>query len=669
MASVGLDMWNEFYDCTMNPGTHGVQYHLDLLKALLIHLKLAEKPFKLAIDAARCNNFDDAVLIFNDTNVMWLFQCKHGILKKPISHRELFETKGHDFDLRKYLVSYFRIKQEFPGHSKFFFFTNRTLNESNLAPWVRIEKRDVDEMMNLGGSHVGLVPVEENMPRMMDVFNEDFNNLQKGLIELFDSPSLDIPERLGRIKAPLAGILEITDDGSVKFVDEDYFVCSKLYGWLKSHFSAQGKDIQHVNRKLGTQQEHMQKLINGDKRQSIRVYIQEDEVRNFFKELTFCIDQPENLMLVCEERMKQSCRFSTVQIGFIIRELEKKFDDWKNEPLNQKKKKRYLTSTYVTRCWKEIIRNIHMPMNCILTDIKKLGAKVIEAIENDHMVGCEFKCITIAKKIRDEVYEGSILWENNESLLHRAAEIGHDDMIVTLLDSHHFDVDDKCIGIPGFNSYTALHFAAYHDHVTTMKLLLEHGAQINAHTSNKWVALHICADRGQPEAIQLLIQNKADVNARNDQNNTPLHLVAQRALTGNEQVQLLKLFVDNGADLKARNENGRIPLHIAVQKGNNEFVEASLSIDKTLVSIVDKSGYTPLHIAVHHGRKRCAKVLLDLGADANARSNKGRTPLGLAKRNEHAECEQLLIDHGATTHCSKAADDDRFAIQFDLPYG
>ena len=48
---------------------------------------------------------------------------------------------------------------------------------------------------------------------------------------------------------------------------------------------------------------------------------------------------------------------------------------------------------------------------------------------------------------------------------------------------------------------------------------------------------------------------------------------------------------------------------------------------------------TPLHAAAQHGREETVRILLDCGADANARADSGQTPLHLSAK--------VLVDAGA----------------------
>ena len=56
---------------------------------------------------------------------------------------------------------------------------------------------------------------------------------------------------------------------------------------------------------------------------------------------------------------------------------------------------------------------------------------------------------------------------------------------------------------------------------------------------------------------------------------------------------------------------------------------------------------TPLHLAVAQGSAEMVSLLLDQGADIDARSDEGRTPLHLAVAQGSAEMVSLLLDRGA----------------------
>jgi ankyrin repeat protein len=56
---------------------------------------------------------------------------------------------------------------------------------------------------------------------------------------------------------------------------------------------------------------------------------------------------------------------------------------------------------------------------------------------------------------------------------------------------------------------------------------------------------------------------------------------------------------------------------------------------------------TPLHVAAWNGHHATIQQLLDYGADIEAKDGSGRTPLQLAVWNRHKDIVQLLVDRGA----------------------
>ena len=94
--------------------------------------------------------------------------------------------------------------------------------------------------------------------------------------------------------------------------------------------------------------------------------------------------------------------------------------------------------------------------------------------------------------------------------------------------------------------------------VETVRLLVDHGADVNALDCSHSTPLHLASLQGVLDAVQILIKHGADVNARNETNLTPLH---GASLLGD--VQIVQLLIDHGADVTAKDWNDQMPLHFA----------------------------------------------------------------------------------------------------------
>lgn len=95
------------------------------------------------------------------------------------------------------------------------------------------------------------------------------------------------------------------------------------------------------------------------------------------------------------------------------------------------------------------------------------------------------------------------------------------------------------------------------------------------------------------------------------------------------------------------------PIHDAARKGDAKKIKALLQADPKLVADRDKNGDTPLHVACRHGQLAAVQVLIDAGADVNARNNYGAfTPGDLSavfSSSNHQDPVSLLTVHGVDT--------------------
>jgi len=131
-------------------------------------------------------------------------------------------------------------------------------------------------------------------------------------------------------------------------------------------------------------------------------------------------------------------------------------------------------------------------------------------------------------------------------------------------------------------------------------------------------------------------------------------------------------------------------VHAAAKTGDTDEVAALLSMDNRLTRTFDADGWSPLHLAAHYGhadlvalllhnnaevdlrstnamantalhaamagrQTRVAKILLDAGAQVNAKQHGGWTALHAAAANGDGAAVELLLAHGATANSANDA--------------
>ena len=187
---------------------------------------------------------------------------------------------------------------------------------------------------------------------------------------------------------------------------------------------------------------------------------------------------------------------------------------------------------------------------------------------------------------------------------------------------------------------TALHIAASKDNVGMIDILLAGGADVGVLTDAAETCLHWAVAGDAVQTTRRLLAQKMDPSQKNDIGQTPLHLSA-------ENLEISSLLLGAGSDPRVQTtEGGYTPAHLAAMNGSKNVLELLLNNGADMEAR-GTNGPTPLHLAAQEGHQDCCDLLLSRGADREARDGWSQTPLWLAAGKGKTEAVELLLQHGA----------------------
>lgn len=124
---------------------------------------------------------------------------------------------------------------------------------------------------------------------------------------------------------------------------------------------------------------------------------------------------------------------------------------------------------------------------------------------------------------------------------------------------------------------TPLYKASLDGHASTVKSLLNAGAQIDSEDSDGYTALFAAIFEGQVEVVRILIKERADVNKRDNDGFTPIHHAANSGDVRAVDVEIGKLLINAGAKVNVASKKGIRPLHFATLGKNLELCNLLIS--------------------------------------------------------------------------------------------
>jgi ankyrin repeat protein len=211
-----------------------------------------------------------------------------------------------------------------------------------------------------------------------------------------------------------------------------------------------------------------------------------------------------------------------------------------------------------------------------------------------------------------------------------------------------------------------------------VRVLLEHGADVNSPHKIWGSALRHAAASGEPEIVELLIRHGADINATGAFGGSSPMMIAissgdlstlrvliehgasfqnLKGIAGNGLQTasflgfetVVKELLDLGLDINARLEPWGTPLMLALQGNHPSVAKLLLSRGANVKLGIPDCG-TALHLAAMIGLEEMTKLLVAAGADVNAKGGIYCTALQAAVARGHRIIALFLLDHGADLH-------------------
>jgi len=142
---------------------------------------------------------------------------------------------------------------------------------------------------------------------------------------------------------------------------------------------------------------------------------------------------------------------------------------------------------------------------------------------------------------------------------------------------------------------------------------------------NKWLEL---LKNNDYLGIKKYIKSGGDLSETNEAGESVLAC----ALRAQCDMETLMLLIENGADIFDFDDEGVSVFDMAVTYDNKEMINYLIEQGKDVNHTTRKSGFTALMAAACYGRVEIAQILLENGANVEAKDIKGFTALDFARK-------------------------------------
>lgn len=188
---------------------------------------------------------------------------------------------------------------------------------------------------------------------------------------------------------------------------------------------------------------------------------------------------------------------------------------------------------------------------------------------------------------------------------------------------------------------SCMHTAAIGNQVAMLVQMKKHGCDTELITQDGLTALMAACQYGCADAVATLIDLGAEKEAAANDCRSPLHCACEEG-----SLRVVELLLESGSEPDFTNSGGGTPLHVAAMNGHVQILKALLGKGAT-IGLRTKAGMTPLHVASLFGHSQLVEELIAVGADVNETRNDGQAPLHLALKKSRTATALKLVEKGA----------------------
>ena len=249
------------------------------------------------------------------------------------------------------------------------------------------------------------------------------------------------------------------------------------------------------------------------------------------------------------------------------------------------------------------------------------------------------ECVQILIETKAKVNTQS---NHGKTALMIACDEGHESTVKVLIDNG-ADVD-----LRDRQHQTALmQIARKKGREGCMELLINSGAGVDFQDRPGRSALMHACDMGHIEYVQLLIKKEADIDLQGIDGLSALMILCHDHIT---HPGIFRCLLERGANVNLQDQWRKTALMIASVKRNKAFVEELLEYEAQL-DMQDSEGNTALILAFKiRYNLNLVELLIRKGADMNLKNKEGQNLLMIACTEESEQCVKLLLENGVETN-------------------